>query len=69
MLRIFFTSTTHFLLVCYGEVAKAGVELVGKHDGVPLDDVADAEFFSDLFPLAFSSLLVSLKFKIDAVLT
>ena len=55
MLRIFFTTTTHFLLVCYGEVAKAGVELVGKHDGVPLDDIADAQLLSDLLPLALIS--------------
>ena len=58
MLWIFFPTATHFLLVCYGEVAEAGVELVGKHDGVPLDDIADAELFSDLFPLAFSNSLV-----------
>ena len=31
------------------------MELVGKHDGVPLDDIADAQLLSDLLPLALIS--------------
>ena len=30
------------------------MELVGEHDRVPLDDVADAELLPDLLPLPLS---------------